>query len=47
MLTASAVAGGDLASPSQLGFQFLYRDEATSGGDDPSKHEGQAVMVKP
>ncbi|MGZ4340212.1 MAG: hypothetical protein ACXVQ3_09160, partial [Gaiellaceae bacterium] len=47
MQTASAVAGGDLASPSQLGFQFLYRDAASSGGDDPSKHEGQAVMVKP
>ena len=46
-LTASAVAGGDQASPSQLGFQFLYRDDATSGGDDPSKNEGQAVMVKP
>ena len=46
MLTASTVPGGDLASPSQLGFQFLYRDEATSGGADPSKHEGQAVLVK-
>jgi subtilisin family serine protease len=46
-LTASNVAGGDLASPSQLGFQFLYRDAKASGGPDPSKKEGQAVLVKP
>jgi subtilisin family serine protease len=46
-VTATAVAGGDQASPSQLGFQFLYSDAATSGGNDPSKDEGQAVLVKP
>jgi minor extracellular serine protease Vpr len=46
-VTAAAVAGGDQASPSQLGFQFLYSDAATSGGNDPSKDEGQAVLVKP
>jgi len=47
MFTASAVAGGAVASPSQLGFQFLYRDAQASGGPDPSKDEGQTVMVKP
>ena len=46
-LTASTVPGGDVASPSQLGFEFLYRDQKMSGGPDPSKKEGQAVLVKP
>jgi subtilisin family serine protease len=46
-LMASSVSGGDLASPSQLGFEFLYRDAEASGGQDPSKQEGQAIMVKP
>lgn len=47
VLTASKVAGGDTASPSQLGFQFLYRDAEASGHQDPSKEEGQAILVKP
>jgi hypothetical protein len=46
-LTASPVSGGDVASPSQSGFQFLYRDQKMSGGPDPSKREGQAVVVTP
>jgi hypothetical protein len=46
-LDTSKVAGGDTASPSQLGFQLLYRDAEASGHQDPSKEEGQAVLVKP
>jgi hypothetical protein len=46
-LTVSSVAGGATASPSQLGFQLLYRDAEASGRADPSKEEGQAVLVRP
>jgi hypothetical protein len=46
-LNVSTVPGGDTASPSQLGFQLLYRDAEASGRRDPSKEEGQAVIVKP
>jgi len=46
-LAVSSVAGGGAASPTQLGFQLLYRDAEASGRADPSKEEGQAVLVKP
>ena len=45
-LGVSSVAGGDVASPSQLGFELLYRDAEASGRRDPSKEEGQTVMVR-
>ncbi len=41
------VAGGDVASPSQLGFQLLYRDAKSSDGNDPGKREGQIIQVSP
>jgi subtilisin family serine protease len=41
------VAGGDVASPSQLGFQLLYRDAKSSDGNDPGKREGQIIRVTP
>jgi subtilisin family serine protease len=41
------VTGGAAASPSQLGFQLLYRDAAASDGRDPSKLEGQIIRVTP
>jgi len=43
----SGVPGGDTASPSQLGFQFLYRDAKASGGADPGRREGQIIRVNP
>lgn len=43
----SGVPGGDTASPSQLGFQFLYRDAKSSDGNDPGKREGQIIQVTP
>jgi subtilisin family serine protease len=43
----SGVPGGDTASPSQLGFQFLYRDAKASGGADPGRREGQIIRVTP
>jgi hypothetical protein len=46
-LAVSSVPGGDAASPSQLGFELLYRDAEASGGNDPTKEEGQAVLVRP
>jgi len=39
--------GGDTASPSQLGFQLLYRDAKASGGADPGRREGQTIRVTP
>ena len=41
------VAGGDVASPSQLGFQLLYRDAKASDGNDPGRREGQIIRVTP
>jgi subtilisin family serine protease len=41
------VPGGDVASPSQLGFQLLYRDAKASDGNDPGRREGQIVKVSP
>jgi Subtilase family/PA domain len=41
------VTGGAAASPSQLGFQLLYRDAEASNGNDPSKREGQIIRVSP
>jgi minor extracellular serine protease Vpr len=46
-LGVSSVTGGAAASPSQLGFELLYRDAEASNGTDPSKEEGQTVLVKP
>jgi minor extracellular serine protease Vpr len=46
-LHVSGVPGGDTASPSQLGFQFLYRDAKASGGADPGRREGQIIRVTP
>jgi hypothetical protein len=40
-------AGGDTASPSQLGFQLLYRDAKASDGGDPGRREGQIIRVQP
>jgi hypothetical protein len=45
-LGVSSVAGGAAASPSQLGFQLLYRDAEGSGGQDPTKDEADVVTVK-
>ena len=39
--------GGDTASPSQLGFQLLYRDAKASEGGDPGRREGQIITVTP
>lgn len=41
------VTGGDVASPSQLGFQLLYRDAKSSDGNDPGRREGQIIRVTP
>jgi subtilisin family serine protease len=41
------VTGGATASPSQLGFQLLYRDAEASDGSDPGKREGQIIRVSP
>jgi hypothetical protein len=43
----SGVPGGDTASPSQLGFQLLYRDAKASGAADPGRREGQIIRVSP
>ena len=43
----SGNAGGDTASPSQLGFQLLYRDAKSSDGNDPGRREGQIITVQP
>jgi hypothetical protein len=43
----SGVSGGDTASPSQLGFQLLYRDAKASDGGDPGRREGQIIRVSP
>lgn len=45
-VSVSSVAGGEAASPSQLGVLFLYRDAEASDGRDPSKSEADAVSVK-
>jgi minor extracellular serine protease Vpr len=43
----SQVAGGATASPSQTGFQLLYRDAHASDGSDPSRREGETIRVTP
>jgi minor extracellular serine protease Vpr len=46
-VNVSGVPGGDTASPSQLGFQLLYRNAKASDGADPGRREGQIIRVSP
>lgn len=45
-LEIAAIAGGDVASPSQTGFLLLYRDAAQGGRRDVSRTEADVVELE-